>query len=88
MGKAEPINFASAGNGSPGHIAAEIFSEHTGAKISHIPYKGNAPAVMALLSGEVQAGILATPGLLPHLQAGKLRAGDQPRLFHKDMPQR
>lgn len=74
LGKAEPITFATAGSGSPGHIAAAIFSEHTGAKISPIPYKGNAPAVMALLSGEVQAGILATPGLLQHLQGGKLRA--------------
>jgi tripartite-type tricarboxylate transporter receptor subunit TctC len=73
-GKAEPFTFASAGNGSPGHIAAEIFSNATGAKITHVPYKGNAPAVTALLSAEVQAGILATPGLLPHLQAGKLRA--------------
>ena len=74
QGKAQPFTFASAGNGSPGHIAAEIFSNATGAKITHVPYKGNAPAVMALLSGEVQAGILATPGLLPQLQAGKLRA--------------
>ena len=74
QGKAEPLTFSSAGNGSPGHFAAEIFSEHTGAKVTHIPYKGNAPAVTALLAGEVQAGILATPGLLPHLQAGKLRA--------------
>ncbi|MGO4395609.1 Bug family tripartite tricarboxylate transporter substrate binding protein [Variovorax sp. M-6] len=72
--KAEPATFGSAGNGSPGHIAAEIFSNATGAKITHVPYKGNAPAVMALLSNEVQAGILATPGLLPHLQAGKVRA--------------
>lgn len=74
LGKTEAITFGSAGNGSPGHFAAEIFGEHTGAKVTHIPYKGNAPAVMALLSGEVQAGILATPGLLPHLQAGKLHA--------------
>lgn len=74
LGKAEPITFATAGSGSPGHIAAEIFSEHTGAKISPIPYKGNAPAVMAVLSGEVQAGILATPGMLQHVQGGKLRA--------------
>jgi tripartite-type tricarboxylate transporter receptor subunit TctC len=72
--KAQPSTFGSAGNGSPGHIAAEIFSSATGAKITHVPYKGNAPAVMAMLSGEVQAGILATPGLLPQLQAGKLRA--------------
>lgn len=74
LGKTDAITFSSAGNGSPGHFAAELFAEHTGAKVSHIPYKGNAPAVMALLAGEVQAGILATPGLLPHLQAGKLNA--------------
>ncbi|WP_076999244.1 tripartite tricarboxylate transporter substrate binding protein [Variovorax sp. KK3] len=72
--KAQASTFASAGNGSPGHIAAEIFANATGAKITHVPYKGNAPAVMAMLSGEVQAGIVATPGLLPQLQAGKLRA--------------
>ncbi|MBB3175759.1 tripartite tricarboxylate transporter substrate binding protein [Variovorax sp. Sphag1AA] len=71
--KAEAMTFASAGNGSPGHFAAEIFSTATGAKITHVPYKGNAPAVMALLSNEVQAGILATPGLLSQIQAGKVR---------------
>ncbi|MBT2322623.1 tripartite tricarboxylate transporter substrate binding protein [Variovorax paradoxus] len=71
--KAQPATFGSAGNGSPGHVAAEIFSSATGAKITHVPYKGNAPAVMALLSNEVQAGILATPGLLPQVKTGKVR---------------
>lgn len=73
-GRAQPINFSSAGNGSPGHVAASILQEAAGVKVSHIPYKGNAPAVMALVAGEVQAGILATPGLVPHFQSGKIKA--------------
>ena len=73
-GKTTPLNFSSGSNGSPGHLAAAIMGEATGLKITHIPYKGNSPAVMAVLSGEVQAGILATPGMLPHVQAGKVNA--------------
>lgn len=72
--RGKTLNFASAGNGSPGHIAAELYADATGAKISHVPYKGNAPAVTALLAGEVDAAIIATPGLLPHVQAGKVQA--------------
>ncbi|MDQ6679384.1 MAG: tripartite tricarboxylate transporter substrate binding protein [Pseudomonadota bacterium] len=74
LAKKREMNFSSAGNGSPGHIAAEIFAKETGVKIVHVPYKGNAPAVAALLGKEVQAGILATPGLAPHVQAGKVKA--------------
>ena len=72
--KTQDVTFSSAGNGSPGHLAATMFAERTGARVNHIPYKGNAPAVLALVAGEVQAGILATPGVLPHLKDGKLRA--------------
>ena len=74
MGKTQDLSFSSAGNGSPGHIASALFSTGTGARITHVPYKGNAPAVTALIAGEVQAGILATPGLLPQIQAGKAKA--------------
>jgi tripartite-type tricarboxylate transporter receptor subunit TctC len=73
-GKSKGVTFSSAGNGSPGHLAAEMFNAATGAKITHVPYKGNAPAVAALLSGEVDAGVLATPGMLPHVKAGKINA--------------
>jgi len=72
--KAGPLTFSSGSNGSPGHLAAAILTDATGAQITHVPYKGNSPAVMAVLSGEVQAGILATPGMLPHVKAGKITA--------------
>ncbi|TFZ01479.1 Bug family tripartite tricarboxylate transporter substrate binding protein [Ramlibacter rhizophilus] len=71
-GKAKGVNFSSAGPGSPGHLAAEMATDATGMKINHIPYKGNAPAVTAVLSGEVDGGVLATPGMLPHVKAGKI----------------
>lgn len=70
--KVEDLAFSSAGNGSPGHFAAEIFRDVSAGKVTHVPYKGNAPAALAILSGEVQAGILATPGMVPHVKAGKI----------------
>lgn len=73
-GKTKGVTFSSAGSGSPGHLAAELFHEATGMKITHVPYKGNTPAVTAVLSGEVNGGVLATPGLLPHVKAGKITA--------------
>jgi tripartite-type tricarboxylate transporter receptor subunit TctC len=73
-GQRETIAFSSGSNGSPGHVAASILQETAGVKVNHIPYKGNTPAVMAVVSGEVQAGILATPGLLPQIQTGKVKA--------------
>lgn len=71
-GKSRGLTFSSAGSGSPGHLAAELFTDATGMKITHVPYKGNAPAVAAVLSGEVNGGVLATPGMLPHVKAGKV----------------
>lgn len=74
IGKGKALTLSSAGNGSPGHIASALLAKGTGVQVTHVPYKGNAPAVTAILAAEVQAGILATPGLLPQIQAGKLRA--------------
>ena len=72
--KGKGLNFSSAGSGSPGHLAVEVIKESTQAKITHIPYRGNTPAVTAVLSGEVDGGVLATPGMLPHVQTGKITA--------------
>ena len=74
VAKTREINFSSAGNGSPGHVAASMLMEKTGAKINNVMYKGNTPAVLAIVSGEVDAAIVATPGLLQHVQGGKLKA--------------
>jgi tripartite-type tricarboxylate transporter receptor subunit TctC len=73
-GKARTLNFSNAGSGSPGHLALEILTDAAGIRIQHVPYKGNTPAVTALLAGEVDAGVLATPGLVPHVKAGKVAA--------------
>lgn len=72
--KAKAFNFSSAGSGSPGHLAVEVFTEATKNKLNHVPYRGNTPAVTAVLSGEVDGGTLATPGMLPHVKAGKITA--------------
>ncbi|QHE78022.1 Bug family tripartite tricarboxylate transporter substrate binding protein [Hydrogenophaga sp. PBL-H3] len=74
MAKTKDLNFSSAGSGSPGHLAVEVIKEATQAKITHVPYRGNTPAVTAVLSGEVDGGVLATPGMLPHVQTGKITA--------------
>ncbi|MBS0506564.1 MAG: tripartite tricarboxylate transporter substrate binding protein, partial [Proteobacteria bacterium] len=73
-GTARKLGFSSPGSGSPGHLAAEVFHEATGMNVLHIPYKGNNPAVLAVLAGEVDGGVLATPSLLPHVKAGKITA--------------
>ncbi len=74
QGKGKGLNFSSAGSGSPGHLATEIFMDAANIKIQHVPYKGNTPAVTAVLAGEVDAGALATPGMLPHVKTGKITA--------------
>ncbi|MEK8051262.1 tripartite tricarboxylate transporter substrate binding protein [Ideonella sp. DXS22W] len=68
------LSFSSGGNGSPGHLAAEQFTDAAQARVTHIPYKGNTPAVQAVVAGEVGAGMLATPGMLPHVKSGKVAA--------------
>jgi tripartite-type tricarboxylate transporter receptor subunit TctC len=58
--------------GSPPHLAMELFEQITGTKMVHIAYKGAAPAVVDLISGNVQLGINALPSVLQHIKSGKL----------------
>lgn len=74
LGRTRSLNFSTAGSGSPGHVAAAMLIETTGMQVNVIPYRGNAQAVPAIMAGEVDAGILATPGMLPHVQSGRIRA--------------
>ena len=74
--KASPgkLTFASAGNGNTGHLAGELFDSVTGIKMTHVPYKGSAQVVTAMLSGEVQLTFDSISTTLPHVRAGKVRA--------------
>ena len=66
--------YASAGNGTPPHLAAELFKHMTHTNIVHIPYKGNAQAMTDLVAGQVSLSFPTIPSALPHVQAAKLRA--------------
>jgi len=74
--KASPgkLNYASAGNGTPFHLSAELFKAQTGTNMVHVPYKGAAPALSDLLAGEVQLMFDNIPSVLPHIRSGKVRA--------------
>jgi tripartite-type tricarboxylate transporter receptor subunit TctC len=76
LAKAKPgaLRYASTGNGTPGHLAAELFKTMGGVDMLHVPYKGAAPALVDAMSGQVHVVLLSAPGLLPHVRAGRLRA--------------
>ncbi|MNX59356.1 Tripartite tricarboxylate transporter family receptor [compost metagenome] len=73
--KAHPgkINYSSTGNGGTFHLAGELFSQAAGIEITHIPYKGGAPALQALMANEVQALFGVVGSALPQIRAGKVR---------------
>jgi tripartite-type tricarboxylate transporter receptor subunit TctC len=73
-GRKEGTNYASAGTGGPQHMAGEQFRALTGTALTHVPYKGGAPAITDLLGGQVQMFFAGLPPALPHIAAGKLRA--------------
>jgi tripartite-type tricarboxylate transporter receptor subunit TctC len=74
--KSQPskMNYASAGNGSTTQLATEMLNDVTGMKMTHIPYKGNAAADLAILSNQVEVLFGSMPALLQHAKSNKLRA--------------
>jgi len=76
LAKAKPgtLNFASAGVGSSSHLAGELFRILAGADIVHVPYTGAGPAMVDVLSGQVQLYFATMPAAMPHVKSGKLVA--------------
>jgi len=74
--KANPgkINWASSGNGTSVHLSGELFKSMTGTDLTHVPYRGSAPALTDLIAGTVDVMFDNMPSSLPHIQGGKLRA--------------
>jgi tripartite-type tricarboxylate transporter receptor subunit TctC len=68
------LNYASAGVGSPLHLAAELFKKRTGVNMVHIAYKGGGPAAAAVLSGEAQVIFGSVASSMPHVKSGRLKA--------------
>jgi tripartite-type tricarboxylate transporter receptor subunit TctC len=67
------LNYATSGSGSTQHIAAEMFKDATGVFITHIPYRGSAPAIVDLMGGQVQVSFDTMPSVIGHIRNGKIR---------------
>ena len=85
LAKSRPgeITYSSPGAGNSGHLTAALFDSMAKVKTIHIPYKGTAPAVVAVLSGEAHLTWSSIPTILPHVRTGKVRAlgvGNKERL--------
>ena len=76
LAKARPreVFYSSGGNGAAAHLAAELFASMSGVRLAHVPYKGVAPALFAVLSGEAQMTFGSQPAALPHVKQGRLTA--------------
>jgi tripartite-type tricarboxylate transporter receptor subunit TctC len=74
LAKKQPLTFASAGMGSASHLAGELFKSMAKVEMTHVPYKGNVPAITDLLAGQTSMLFATMPTVLPQAKAGKLRA--------------
>jgi tripartite-type tricarboxylate transporter receptor subunit TctC len=92
LAKARPdeFNYASSGNGSPQHLAGEMFNARAGTKLGHVPYRGSGPAMTDMIGGQVKVMFDTIPSVLQHVQAGSLKAiattGREPSPFMPDYP--
>jgi len=67
------LNYGSTGSGSSNHLTMELLMKMTGVKMAHIPYKGSAPAVTAMIGGEIDALFDNVPNVLQHIKAGRMK---------------
>jgi tripartite-type tricarboxylate transporter receptor subunit TctC len=76
LAKSKPgsLSYASVGNGSPGHLAGELFKLRSGTDMTHIPYKGGGPAVSDVIGGQVPLLWVSIPAAAQHVKSGKLKA--------------
>jgi tripartite-type tricarboxylate transporter receptor subunit TctC len=92
LAKAEPnkLNFGSGSNGSAGHLAGELFKSMAGVEMTHVPYKGGAPATTDLLAGQIQLMFDNLANAMPNIKSGKLRAlavtTEKRSAFASDLP--
>jgi tripartite-type tricarboxylate transporter receptor subunit TctC len=74
LARTQPLTFGSGGLGTTSHLAGELFNQLGHVKVTHIPYKGNSPAITDLLGGQTTMIFATMPTVLPQVKAGKLRA--------------
>jgi tripartite-type tricarboxylate transporter receptor subunit TctC len=73
LSRKKDLGYGSSGTGSPAHLAFSYLQAVSGLKATHIPYRGNPPALLALLNGDIQAAMVVTTSLLPLAQEGKVK---------------
>ena len=73
LAQKKTLSFASAGTGSAPHLSGELLKTEAKINMTHVPYKGSAPAVLDVASGQVDMMFDGIPSLMPHIKSGKLR---------------